>query len=273
MRHRSTIVGVTVLAVLALLVTLGPMVVDADPLRTNAGPANSPPFTDGHLLGTDSLGRDLLARVLVGGRTSLLVGLVVAAISLATGMLVGAAASLGPRWLDALTVRFLDALTVVPFLVLVLALRTVLTPGVTSTVIVLAAFGWFAIARIVRAQLLSLRERTFVLAAIVAGQSRPTIATRHLLPNALPPVLAVASLVAGEAIVAETTLSWLGLGVPVTTPTWGNILVDAQREVLIGNWWSLLVPAVGIALTIVGVGAIAIGLRGGGQSAQSGWVR
>jgi peptide/nickel transport system permease protein len=255
---RATVVMALLgLAVLALIVAVGPLLIDADPLRTAAGPANAPPGTEGHPLGTDSLGRDLLARVLVGGRASLVVGLAVAILSLTVGAIVGLAAATGPRWLDGLVVRLIDALTTVPFLVLVLALRAVLPPGVGSTVLVLAAFTWMPVARVVRAQVMSLRSRLFVEAAVVGGAGRRKVLFGHLLPNAAPPVLAVASLVCAEAIIAETTLSWLGLGIPVTTPSWGNILVDAQREILIGNWWSLAAPAVAIALTIGCTGTLA----------------
>ncbi|MEM9564949.1 MAG: ABC transporter permease [Actinomycetota bacterium] len=245
------------LALLVIGAVVGPWLIDADPLRTAAGPPNAAPGTDGHLLGTDSLGRDLLARVVIGGRASLLVGLAVSISALVVGSLVGLAAAAGPSWLDWLVVRLLDTLTTVPFLVLVLALRAVLPPGVWSTVLVLASFTWMPVARVVRAQVLSLRSRLFVEAAVVGGASRSRVLFGHLLPNAAPPVLAVASAVCAEAIIAETTLSWLGLGIPVETPSWGNILVDAQREILIGNWWSLAAPAVAIAVTIACAGMLA----------------
>ncbi|MEM7274925.1 MAG: ABC transporter permease [Actinomycetota bacterium] len=253
----SVIVAVTGLVVLIIVAIVGPWVIDADPLRTAAGPPNAAPGTDGHVLGTDSLGRDLLARVVVGGRASLLVGLAVSVSALAVGSLVGLAAAAGPSWLDWVVIRLIDALTTVPFLVLVLALRAVLPPGVGSTVLVLAAFSWMPVARVVRAQVLSLRGRLFIEAAVIGGASRRRVLFGHLLPNAAPPVLAVASAVCAEAIIAETTLSWLGLGIPVETPSWGNILVDAQREILIGNWWSLAAPAVAIAITIACAGMLA----------------
>lgn len=251
------VVALTGLAALVLIAVVGPLVIDADPLRTAAGPPNAAPGTEGHLLGTDSLGRDLLARVVIGGRASLTVGLAVSAIALVVGSLVGLAAATGPSWLDWSIVRVIDALTTVPFLVLVLALRAVLPPGVASTVLLLAAFTWLPVARVVRAQVLSLRGRLFVEAAVIGGASRSRVLFGHLLPNAAPPVLAVASAVCAEAIIAETTLSWLGLGIPPTTPSWGNILVDAQREILVGNWWSLAAPATAIALTIACTGLLA----------------
>ncbi len=253
----GTVLALGGLVFLVVLAVVGPWVIDADPLRTAAGPPNAAPGTDGHLLGTDSLGRDLLARVVVGGRASLLVGLAVSISALAVGSIIGLAAAAGPPWLDWLVIRLLDALTTVPFLVLVLALRAVLAPGVWSTVLVLASFTWMPVARVVRAQVLSLRGRLFVEAAVIGGASRSRVLFGHLLPNAAPPVLAVASAVCAEAIIAETTLSWLGLGIPVETPSWGNILVDAQREILIGNWWSLAAPAVAIAITIACTGLLA----------------
>ncbi|MFV0307938.1 MAG: ABC transporter permease [Desertimonas sp.] len=262
----SLLIGTIGLVALAVMVVVGPWVIDADPLRTAAGPPNAPPGTDGHLLGTDSLGRDLLARVLVGGRASLLVGLAVSLGALVIGSLIGVAAAAGPRRLDWLVVRLIDALTTVPFLVLVLALRAVLSPGVWSTVLVLTAFSWMPLARVVRAQVLSLRERLFVEAAVIGGASRSKVLLGHLLPNAAPAVLAIMSAVCAEAIIAETTLSWLGLGVPVTTPSWGNILVDAQREIVIGNWWSLAAPATAIAVAIGCTGLLAARDRRGGAA-------
>lgn len=241
------------LALLVAVVVVGPWIYRSDPIRTNASALNSPPGSSGHPLGTDSLGRDLLARVLVGGRTSLLIAVLVGGLAVAIGIAIGVAAGVGPRLLDAALMRATDALMTVPFLVLVLGLRSVLAPGVGSVVLVLVAFTWLPVARVVRAQVLALRERTFITASIAAGCRTTTLVWRHLLPNALPPVRAIAAVVCAEAIVAETTLSWLRLGVPVDRPTWGNILVDAQREALLGNWWSLAVPGAAVALTIFAV--------------------
>jgi peptide/nickel transport system permease protein len=249
--------GLALLLALGLVCAVGPLLYDVDPRHADGTALNIPPLTEGHPLGTDSFGRDVLARILEGGQISLVVGVAVGAIALIAGVSAGLAAALGPHWLDSLLMRFIDAAMTLPFFVLVIALRSVLSPGVLTVIIAISAFSWMECARVVRAQVLALRERDFITAAIACGTPTHRLVTRHLLPNALPPVLAVAGFVVGGAILAETGLSFIGLGVPADEPSWGNILTAAQNDVLLGAWWALVFPAVAIVVAVVGVDVLA----------------
>jgi peptide/nickel transport system permease protein len=257
----SLVIGATLLLALIAAAALAPVLTDRDPLATDAAALELPPGAAGHPLGTDSLGRDLLARVLYGGRVSLTVGVLATALSLLLGVVVGAAAGMSSPRLDALLMRTVDALLALPLLVVIIAVQAITQPSLASVVLVIAATSWMPVTRVVRAEFLSLRERDYVRAAISVGTSRWKVAARHILPNALPPVLVLAALQVSHAVIAESTLSFLGLGVPPHQPTWGNMLTAAQQHVLSGQWWTLVWPGAAIVLTILSINLIADGVR------------
>jgi len=259
-RHGRILAGMLLFGVLAALCLCAPLLTDADPTATNAEALGLPPGA-GHPLGTDALGRDLLARVLYGGRVSLAVGLLAATLALLLGVGVGALAGAGSSWLDGALMRLVDAMLALPLLLLVIAIQAIATPGLLTVVLVIGAVSWMPVSRVVRAEFLSLRGQPFVEAAVALGASRRRVAMRHILPNALPPVLAVAGFQVAAAILTETSLSFLGLGVPASTPTWGNILTQAQQYLLLGQWWTLAWPAAAIALTVISVNLVTDGIR------------
>lgn len=252
--------GLAMLFAIAALCAAADVLSGADPLATSGRVMGLPPLSAAHPLGTDMLGRDLLAGLLHGGRVSLAVGLGVTAIALLVGVSVGAAAALGPRWLDALLMRLVDLVVTLPLMMAVIALRSVFEPSLWLVILPLGAFGWMWTARITRARVASIAESGYVRAAIGSGSTPLRALVRHILPNALAPVLASASLVMAMAISTEATLSFFGLGVPASMPSWGTSLAFAHREMLAGRWWPLAWPMLAIATTIVATNLIADGL-------------
>lgn len=212
------------------------------------------------LLGTDGYGRDLLSRLLHGARISLGVALLAVALALTVGLLVGAVAGAGPRLLDAVLMRGVDALLAFPWLFLVLALTALFRPSTTLVIVVLGATSWMTLSRLVRAEILSLKQREFILAARGLGLHPARILLRHLLPNALNPVVVQATLAVGNVILAESALSFLGMGVQPPTPSWGNIVADG-RGVLVTAWWVSTFPGLMIVLAVLAFNLLGDRLR------------
>ncbi|GAA4056081.1 MULTISPECIES: ABC transporter permease [Actinomadura] len=261
-RRPALLVAVAVLAVMGLAAVLAPSLTPLDPVATDTSATSLPPGSAGHPLGTDLLGRDLLARMLYGARTSLLVGLAAAAVTVGLGMLVGGLAAIAPRWLDGLIARIADVLLALPLLVIVLALAAVAGPSMGLVIAAIALTSWMPVALIVRAELRTRRRRLYVRAAYALGLSRWQVLWRHLLPGALPPVASVAAFEVGHAILTESTLSFLGLGIPPNRPSWGNLLTEAQSHLLTGEWYTVAIPAAAVVATIIAVNVIAGAIAG-----------
>ncbi|WP_225993349.1 ABC transporter permease [Actinomadura rudentiformis] len=246
-----------VLATLVLAAVFAPLLTSYDPIATDTTATGVAPGSPGHPLGTDLLGRDLLARLLYGARTSLLVGLAAAVITVVGGLLLGGLAAAGPRWLDELISRIADVLLSLPMLIVVLALAAVMGPSLTTVILAVAATSWMPVALVARAELISQRERLYVRAAHALGLSRGEVLRRHLLPGAVPPIASIAAFEVAHAILTESTLSFLGLGVPPNRPSWGNLLTEAQAHLLTGEWYTVAFPAACVVVTILAVNVLA----------------
>lgn len=213
-----------------------------------------------YLLGSDRFGRDLWARMLWGGRISLMIGLLAAVLALLAGVAVGAASALGGRWTDSLLMRGVDACLAIPPILLLVTLAALFQPSTAALVGILAATSWMVISRLARAEILGLNRREFILAARATGLHPFLIFWRHLLPNALTPVLIQTTLLVGQIILIESSLSFLGLGVQPPTATWGNLVAEG-RESLSFAWWIVTFPGAAIAAAVIAFNLLGDGLR------------
>jgi peptide/nickel transport system permease protein len=247
--------GLALLILLAAGALLAPLLAPHDPLRQNLD-QDLITYSSDHPLGTDKLGRDILSRTLYGGRISLLTGIATVTISLAAGLMIGSMSGYFGGWLDQLLMRLVDILMAFPGILLAIALTAVLGPGLHHVILALCLIGWTGYARLVRGEILSLREREFVQAARALGCRPKRIITRHLLPNLLPPLLIQATFGLAAAIVAEGSLSFLGLGVEPPTPSWGSMLNDGRQFLLVAphmtTYPGLALLATVLALNLVG---------------------
>jgi peptide/nickel transport system permease protein len=227
----------------------GPYISPYDPLEIRVDEILQPPSLK-HPLGTDLLGRDVLSRMIYGARISLEVSLVAVGLSLLIGVFLGAIAGYFGGIIDQVISRFIDIMLCFPTIFLILAVIAYLEPSILNIMIIIGLTSWMGIARLIRAEILSLKEREFVLAAKIYGASSMRIIFRHLLPNALPPVLVSASLGMGNAILIESALSFLGIGVQPPIPSWGNMLIEG-KETLEVAWWLSFFPGLAILLTVL----------------------
>jgi len=266
-RHRLAVVGMCVLSLLVAGATVVPLVTDYDPGRTRIAEKYLPPSFR-HLMGTDGLGRDLFIRAMDGGRVSLLIGLLAMLLSILIGTTVGALAGYYGGMLDNLLMRAADIMLTVPTLFVAILLTQLLragvipflSAGIVPIVLVIAVTSWMGVARLVRASYLSIKQKEFVEAARAAGASSARIILRHILPNAMSPIIVAATLRVGAAIITESGLSYLGFGVQPPTPTWGNMLRNAQSELDYAPWTAIF-PGLFIFLTVISVNYIGDGLR------------
>lgn len=256
-RRAAVAAGVVVLLALAALV--GPLVYDTDPNALDLSRAAAPPGAS-HPLGTDESGRDVLSRLLAGGRVSLSVGFAAVAFSGLLGLSLGSLAGLGGRRTDAFVMRLTDAMMAVPALFLIITTLALFGTSVTGLVLAIGGTSWMGLARLVRAELLSLREQSFVEAARALGSRPSALLARHALPHLLPSVLVNITFGVGTAILMESALSFIGLGIQPPSASWGNMLTNAQSY-LYSSPWLAIYPGVLILTTVVAVNVLGDALR------------
>jgi peptide/nickel transport system permease protein len=254
--------GVGMLLSLAVLVSAlaAPWLAPADPLRTDFARILRPPGTPGHPLGTDQLGRDLLSRILYGARLSLFIGICTVLATALIGGTLGLDAGFVERWPAAALMRLADVQLSFPFILLALTINAIVGLGLRNIIFSLTAAGWVVYARVVRGEVLSVKQRDFVQAAAALGVGRWRLLVRHVLPNVAPSIIVVASLQFSQFIVAEAAISFLGFGVQPPTPAWGSMLSES-RDFLYVAWWLAALPGAALALTALGVNLLGDWLR------------
>src|SRR5579872_4086545 len=262
LRHPPGVAGGIVVVLLVLAVLLGPLFAHS-PIAINHDVMGYPqPPSPQHWLGTDLIGRDVLARALDGGRISIGIGFTAMLVAVVFGTLYGAIAGAAGGVLDALMMRIVDALFSFPTFFLIITVEALTNQfAVGMIVLILGLLSWMGVARLVRAEVLSLRNRDFIEAARALGVSQSRLILRHLVPNSLAPVIVAATLSIGDNILAETGLSYLGLGVQPPTPSWGNMLQDALLPAARNSPWLVLTPGLLIVITLVAFALFGDGLR------------
>jgi len=258
-RNQLALAGGLVVIALFVVSFLAPWLAPYDPAFIDVtsvleGPSRAHPF------GTDPLGRDVLSRMIWGSRISLKVGFVAVGLATLIGIFFGAVSGYYGGWVDAAVMRFVDLMLCFPAFFLILAVIAILEPSIWNIMIVIGVTGWMGVARLVRAEFLTLKSREFVLAARALGASDRRLIFAHLLPNALAPVLVSATLGVAGAILTESALSFLGIGVQPPTPSWGNILTEGKDNISLA-WWLSLYPGLAILVTVLGYNLLGEGIR------------
>ena len=259
-RNRLVLVALIVFALLVIGIAVVPLFIPASSVTaqvrnaTFAAPTLATPF------GRDEFGRDAFVRSLYGGRTSLMIALIATLVNTVLGVLLGMIAGYVGGWPDAIIDRFIELILTLPFLLLLILAAAVLQPSPTSIVIILGLFGWPQLARIVRGECVSLKQREFVEAARTSGASVSRIIVRHILPNTMAPIIVTATLLLAQNLIAEATISYLGLGIKPPAPSWGNMLTEAQNYLIRAPYLAIC-PGVLILITVLCINLLGDGLR------------
>lgn len=270
LKNKLAIAGIGVFAIILLASVLAPLLTKYDPLQVNMSAVLQAPSKE-HILGTDKIGRDIFARLLYGGRISILVGLGSALGAASIGVLLGAYAGYKGGKIDKIILRISEIFMSFPQIVLVLLLVTILGQSLRNLLIIFIATGWGSVYRMTRAKMLSIREEEYVQALRAFGLNDFIVCYKHMLPNAIGPILVNITLSTAMFILEEASLSFLGLGVPLEIATWGNILNAAQDQaVLLNNWWIWLPVGVVISLFVMAVNFVGDGLRDSTDPTQQG---
>ena len=259
-RHKLAVFGMATIVLLTLACIIGPWLLPYSDTYIDIRSRFASPFSGSHVLGTDPLGRDILARLLMAGRISLAVGFSAMIIAMAIGVCVGLVAGFYEGVVGATLMRFVDAMLCFPSIFLLLAISALIQPSVPSIVLLIAMTSWMEVARVVEAQIRSLKTREFAQAAVSFGASNKRIMFRELLPNAVAPIVVAATLNVAHAILAESYISFLGFGIQPPTPSWGNMLESAQSYLTSAPWLAI-VPGAAITLAVTSFNFIGDGLR------------
>lgn len=257
--NRFAVAGGVVVLLLFVISFLAQFITFHDPSTIDAYNVLVPPSAE-HWMGTDELGRDVFARVVYGARISLKVGFAAVGIAVLIGTVTGLVSGYYGGWVDAFLMRIVDIMLCFPTFFLILAVIAILEPSIWYIMLIIGVTGWMGVARLVRAEVLSLRERDFILAARAIGASDMRILFRHILPNAMAPILVAATLGVAGAILTESALSFLGIGVQPPTPSWGNILTSGKDYIEFA-WWLSLFPGLSILVTVLAYNLLGEGIR------------
>lgn len=253
LRHPAGLLGLAILAVVILAAVLAPLVYPASPWDMAGAPLR-PPGTDGAVLGTDTMGRDIAAGIMHGARVSLIIGIVSTLAALLLGVTLGAIAGVAGETVDHLIVRFIEIFQTIPNFVLAILLVAILTPSIGTIILAIGLVSWPPLARLTRIQVKSIAAREFVQAARCQGQSAVSVLLRHIIPNAISPIIVTGSMAVASAILIEAALSFMGLGDP-NYMSWGY-MIGAGRTVIRQAWWASLFPGLAILLTAVAINLI-----------------
>ena len=259
-RHALGVLGLFLTSVTLIAALAAPLIAPHDPVKSDFVASLKPPGTPGHVLGTDQLGRDLYSRVLYGARIALFIGFCTVLLTAVVGGLLGLVAGFFGGWPETVLMRIADVQLSFPFVLLALTINAIVGLGLRNIIISLSAAGWVVYARVVRGEVLSVKQRDFVQAAAALGTRRARVLFRHVLPNVAPSIIVVASLQFSQFIVAEAAISFLGFGVQPPTPAWGSMLSES-RDFLYVAWWLAAFPGMALALTALGINLVGDWLR------------
>lgn len=260
LKHRLAVFGSVTLVILVIVCVFGPRFVPHDPLEIDLRCRFAPPLTDDHLLGCDEVGRDLLARLLVAGRVSLLVGFAAMAVGMTIGIVIGAVSGYYGGWVDTIIMRMVDAVLSFPVIFLLLIWASLVKPNLGMIALIIGVTAWMDVARIVRGEFLSLRERDYTMAAKALGATDRHVIVKELLPNTLAPIVVAATLSVSRAILLESYISFLGYGIQPPVASWGNMLTKAQSYFYSSPWIALF-PGFMITLAVTSCNFLGDGLR------------
>ena len=259
-KNRLALFGIIIILIMFFDGIFAPVLSPYNPNKINVDDIFQKPFQNNHILGTDGLGRDVLSRIIWGTRVSIKVGFVATGISIIIGIFIGSIAGYYGRRIDSVLMRFVDMMLCFPSFFLILSVVAITKPCITNIMIIIGLTSWMGIARLVRGEFLSLKEREFTQAAKIMGASNMRIIFRHILPNAMAPVYVAATFGIAGAILTESALSFLGLGVQPPTSSWGNLLSTGKSTIEFA-WWITAFPGLAILITVLSYNLLGEGLR------------
>jgi peptide/nickel transport system permease protein len=259
-RNRIAIIGLIIVVTLAILAVFAPLIAPYDPIAPHYTDRLQPPSAQ-FLFGTDELGRDLFSRLVYGARISLVIGFIAQGVAMFIGVTLGLLSAWYGGWIDDLIMRTTDVFFAIPGLMFLIVWVTIFEPGPFSIFLALGLIGWPGLARVMRGQVLTIRELEYVISARALGATDRQILVRHILPNAIAPMIVLAALGVAGAILSESTLSFLGLGVQIPNPSWGTMVQFGKNYLPTGQWWLAVIPGLTIMITVMGFNFLGDGLR------------
>lgn len=256
----SGMAGFVIILIVLFLGIFGSWVAPYDPNLAELNKKLLPPMSEGHLLGTDQLGRDILSRLIHGTSVSLIIGSCAVVVAGAVGTTLGVIAGYFRGWVDTIIMRLVDVVLSFPFILLVLVINAVIGTGLKNIILSLAIAGWVIYARVVRSEVLALREKEFIVSCVATGVPRWEIILKHIVPNLFTPIIVLSSLQIATYIIAEASISFLGFGVQPPQPAWGNMLSEG-KDYIFSAWWLITFPGIAIVITALGVNLFGDWLR------------